>query len=82
LNFFFTSNKNLSFVNLLHINSSKDLLKTQRILYFVYIANFLGVVKNEKWEMGTRLTASITYALQTSKNKVHNNKYCYCGRGC
>lgn len=32
--------------------------------------------------MGTRLTASITYALQTSKNKVHNNKYCYCGRGC
>ena len=77
---FLTSNKNLIFINLLHINSSKDFLKTQRILYFVYITNFLGVVKNEKWEMGARLTASITYALQTSKSKVHDNKYCYCGR--
>ena len=77
MNFFFTSSKNLSFINLFHINYSRDFLKAQRILYFAYITNFLGIVKNEKWEMGARLTASITYALQTSRNKVHNNKYCY-----
>lgn len=48
--------------------------KNQRILYFVYIANSLGIVKNEKWEMGARLTAFTTCSLQTAKNKVHNNK--------